>query len=165
MADFQKMPFCPAQAGYSGEFGDGTLRVALDGGSGRYRAGVSGNSDIVTATWVLKGEEYSAFMGFVRNQKRSGSIPFLIDLPLQSHELVEYEAAFVPKSVRLASKSGAVFTVSASLEVFSKLEFDEAGLDYWASLVMMLAIYGSIPAAQEILNLLAKLVNEDLPHA
>lgn len=164
MADLQKMPFCPAQAGYSADFGDGTLRVQLDGGSSRYRAGVSGNSDTVAATWILKGEEYSAFMGFVRNQKRGGSAPFLIDLPLQSHEFVEYEAAFVPRSVRLVSKTAAVFTVSASLEVFSKLEFDDADLDYWASLVMMLVIYGSIPAAREILNLLAKLVNEDLPH-
>ncbi|MCP1404245.1 hypothetical protein [Achromobacter insolitus] len=160
-----KMPFCPAQAGYAADFGDGTLRVQLDGGSGRYRAGVMANSDTVTATWVLQGEEYSAFMGFVRNQRRSGGVPFLIDLPLESHELVEYEANFVPRSVRLVSKTASVFTVAASLEVLSKLEFDDIDLDYWASLVMMLAIYGSIPAAREILNLLAKLVNEDLPHA
>lgn len=165
MATSQKMPFCPAQAGYSADFGDGTLRVGLDGGASRYRAGVSGSSDTVAATWVLRSDEYSAFMGFVRNQKRLGSVPFLIDLPLQSHELVEYEASFIPRSVRLVSKTASVFTVAASLEVFSKQEFDDADLDYWASLVMMLAIYGSIPAAQEILNLLAKLVNEDLPHA
>lgn len=159
-----KMPFCPAQAGYSAEFGDSTLRIKLDGGSGRYRAGVSGNSDTVTATWILKGDEYSAFMGFVRNQRRSGGVPFLIDLPLESHELVEYEANFVPGSVRLVSKNATIFIVSASIEVLSKLEFEDDDLDYWSSLVMMLAIYGSIPAAQEILNLLAKLVNEDLPH-
>ncbi|WP_286938881.1 hypothetical protein [Achromobacter sp. UBA4530] len=165
MNNLQKMPFRPAQAGYAAEFGDGTLRVTLDGGASRYRARISGNSDTVTATWVLRGEQYSAFMGFVRNQRRSGSVSFLIDLPLQSHESVEYEAAFVPRTVRLVSKTAAVFTVAASLEVFSKQEFDDADLDYWASLVMMLAIYGSIPAAREILNLLAKLVNEDLPHA
>jgi len=165
MAEFQKMPFCPAQAGYSGDFGDATLRVQLDGGASRYRAGVSGNSDVVAATWVLRADEYSAFMGFVRNQKRSGGMPFLIDLPLQSHEMIEYQASFVPRSVRLVSKNAAIFTVAASLEVFSKLEFDDADLDYWASLVLMLAVYGSIPAAREILNLLAKLVNEDLPNA
>lgn len=159
-----KIPFCPTQAGYSATFGDGTKRIELDGGSGRYRAGVRGSSDTVEATWVLRGEDYSVFMGFVRRNEREGGQSFYIDLSLDSHEMVQYEAHFIPGSLKLVSRRGAAFTVAATLEVLALDEFDGGDLDYWATLIMLLAIYGSIPAAREILNLLAKLVNEDLPH-
>lgn len=164
MADKPKMPFQPAQVGFAATFGDGTQRIALDGGSARYRAGMQNMSDTVQATWVLRGENYAAFNGFVRNARRAG-VPFLIDLSLQSHEMVEYEASFVPGSVQLVSRQGAVFTVVAQLEVFALDEFDDATLDYWGSMILFLAVYGSVAAAREIMNLLAKLVNEDLPHA
>ncbi|WP_454674837.1 hypothetical protein [Achromobacter pestifer] len=159
-----KIPFRPAQAGYSAAFGDGTESIQLAGGSGRYRAGVQGNSDTVNASWVLVGDDYSAFMGFVRNYWREGPQSFLIDLSLDSHEMEEYEAYFVPRTLKLVSRQGRTYTVSSSLEVLALAKFEDADLDYWGSLIMLLVIYGSIPAAREILNLLAKLVNEDLPH-
>lgn len=165
MANFEKIPFCPTQASFAAEFGDGSLSIALEGGSGRYRAGPENQADAVNVTWVLEGERYSSLMGFWRNMRRLGGGPFLIDLSLHSHEMVEYQAYFVPRTFRLVARQGRIFTVAAQLQVLAKPEFDDATLDYWGSLVMMLAIYGSIPAAKEILNLLAKLVNEDLPHA
>ncbi|GAB3081200.1 hypothetical protein GCM10027287_17600 [Bordetella muralis] len=55
--------------------------------------------------------------------------------------------------------------VAAMLEVDAIPEYDAGEWDYWATLIMLLMIYGSLPAAKEVLNLLNKLVNEDLPHA
>lgn len=164
MADIKKIPFCPAQASFNGMFGDGSSSIALDGGSDRNRAGPGDQSDTVNASWVLRGEDYSMFMGFFRDMRRLGGGPFLIDLSLQSHEMVEYRAYFVPKTLQLVSRQGAVFTVAGQLKVLSRSDFESPDLDYWGQLVTLLIIYGSLPAAKEILNLLRKLVNEDLPH-
>lgn len=160
-----RLPFLPLQEGYSVQFGDGTQRIALDGGPARYRAGVQGNPNTVTALWRLRDDKYSLFMGFYRACKAQGGGPFEVDLKIDGYEERRYDAYFLPGSVRLVSKAGRFFTVAATLEVDALPEFDGGDLDYWASLIMLLAIYGSIPAAREILNLLAKLVNEDLPHA
>lgn len=158
------LPYRPLQAGYGTDFGDGTESIALDGGSGRYRAGVEGNSHIVTASFGLQAENYSAFMGFWRARKRDAQ-PFEVDLQIDEHELKRYVAHFVPKSLRLASVSGDVFTLAVKLEVDTLPEYDQETLDYWASLVMFLSIYGSFAAAREIMDLLAKLANQDLPYA
>lgn len=164
MSEF-RIPFCPTQASYSVTFGDGISSIQLDGGSARYRAGVQGNAHTVDVNWVLTGQDYALFMGFVRNYQRSGAQAFDIDLSLDSHEMTTYVAHFVPRTLKLVSRRGSVFTVAATLEVLPRQEFEDGSLDYWASLVMLLVIYGSLPAAQEILNLLDKLANEDLPHA
>lgn len=164
MADLEKIPFCPAQASFGASFGDGSASTALDGGASRYRAGPDNQSDTVDVSWVLRAENYSMFMGFFRKMRRLGGGPFLIDLSLQSHEMVEYTAYFVPRTLHLVSRQGAVYTVSAQLEVLSRDDFDQEDLDYWGRLVTLLIIYGNLPAAKEILDLLAKLVNEDLPH-
>ncbi|CAB3680508.1 hypothetical protein [Achromobacter kerstersii] len=158
------LPFLPIQSGYGVKPGDGTQRIALDGGSGRYRAGLRGTPHMITATYALFGEEYDAFMGFLRNIERAGGEPFQADLVIDGTRKRRYVAHLIPGSAS-ASISGNVFTVSVTLEVDRLPDYDDATLDYWGSLVMMLAIYGSIPAAKEILDLLAKLANEDLPHA
>lgn len=159
------LPFCPLKAGYSADIGDGTMRTPLDGGPGRYRATLADEPHMVSATWRLRDEKYSMFMGFVRNYRRSGAEAFEIDLRLETHRTERYVANFVPGSIRLVGKDGRFYTVSATLEVQPLPGLQDGDLDYWGSLIMMLTIYGSVAAAREILNLLAKLVNEDLPHA
>ncbi|NMK45518.1 hypothetical protein [Achromobacter sp. Bel] len=159
------LPFCPLMAGYSADIGDGTIRTPLDGGPGRYRADLSGSPHMVSALWRLRDERYSMFMGFVRNYRRNGAEAFEIDLRLDTHKTERYVANFIPGSVRLVSKEGRFYTVSATLEVQPMPDLQVGELDYWGSLIMMLTIYGSFAAAREILDLLGKLVNEDLPHA
>jgi len=66
--------------------------------------------------------------------------------------------------VKLMGKNGPSFLVSAELEVLALPEFTDADLDYWRSVVSLLIIYGGYAQAMEVLNLLDKLVNEDLPH-
>lgn len=164
MSDFPVMPFRPVQAGYTPALGDGSQRIGLDGGSGRYRAGVQGAPHLVAVTYVVFGEEYDVLMGFWRSMRRLGGGPFHADLVIDSSTSRRYVAHFMPETARPVPIGGGGWSVSFQLEVDTLPEFDDADLDYWGSLVMMLAIYGSVPAAKEILSLLAKLVNKDLPH-
>lgn len=157
------LPFCPLMAGYSADIGDGTIRTPLDGGPGRYRAGYSDSPHMVSVSWRLRDDEYSIFMAFVRNYQRSGGKPFEIDLRIDSHEVSRYVANFLPGSMRLAGKDGRFYTVSASLEVQPK--FQDPDLDYWATLLGWMAIYGGLPGVRRMLNQLEKLVNEDWPNA
>ncbi|MFE0843404.1 hypothetical protein [Achromobacter insolitus] len=165
MTDLPVLPVRPVQAGYAPVLGDGSQRIALDGGPGRYRAGLQGMAHMVSVTFVMFGEEYDILMGFWRNMRRMGGGPFYADLVIDSSESRRYVAYFLPGSARPMPIGGGGWTVSFQLEVDALPEFDDETLDYWGALVMMLSIYGSIPAAREIMNLLAKLVNEDLPHA
>lgn len=164
MSDLPVMPFRAIQAGYAAELGDGSQRIALDGGPGRYRAGLSSMPHTVNATYAEFGEDYDLLMGFWRNMRRQGGGPFQVDLCIDTHTPRRYTAYFMPGTARPTPVGGGVWSVTFQMEIESLPEFEDPDLDYWASLVTLLIIYGSLPAAKEILNLLAKLVNEDLPH-
>lgn len=157
------LPFMPLQAGYGAQFNDGVSRIPLPGGKGRNRVTSIGDSDLVHASWNLTGKDYSMFMGFYRDWGSTAEA-FQVDLMLHSHELKRYTASFIPQSLQLVEKKGAHFLVSAQLEVHALPEFTDADLDYWRSVVSLLIIYGGYAQAMEVLNLLDKLVNEDLPH-
>lgn len=157
------LPFKPLQVGYGAQFNDGVGRIPLPGGRGRYRVESIGNSDSVRVSWRLTGKDYSMFMGFYRDWSATAE-PFQLDLMLHSHEWKRYAVSFVPQSLQLVEKNAASFLVSAELDVFALPEFTDADLDYWRSVVLLLIIYGGYDQALEVLNLLDKLVNEDLPH-
>ena len=157
------LPFMPLQAGYGAQFNDGVSRIPLPGGRGRNRVTSTGDSDLVHVSWNLTGRDYSAFMGFYR-EWGSTAEAFQVDLMLHSHQLKRYTASFIPKSVQLVEKKGPHFVVSAQLEVYALPEFTDVDLDYWRRVVLLLIIYGGYEQASEVLNLLAKLVNEDLPY-
>ncbi|MGV2906464.1 hypothetical protein [Achromobacter sp. AGC25] len=120
---------------------------------------------MVSATYVVFGEEFDLLMGFWRDMRRVGGGPFHADLVIDSSSSRRYVAHFMPGEARPSPLGGNGWAVTFQLEVDSLPEFDDETLDYWGSLVLMIAIYGSVPAAREIMNLLAKLANEDLPHA
>lgn len=153
-----KFPFCPQQSGYAAEFADGIISAGVSGGPSYSRLDTTGNPAIVSATWVLKGSKYDLFMGHIRNWGRSGGDPFSIELALESSELIEYRATFIPSSIRLVSKSGAVFTVAAQLEVLPN--FVSPCSDEWASRAALNAFYGD--DACLVIDTLEKVVNEDL---
>lgn len=159
-----RLPFKPIEAGYAFQPGDGTQSVQLEGGSGRYRSVVQDNSSRVNCSWALVGDEYSRFMGFWRNAGRGGGWPFEVSLVLDCAEARWYRAMFVPQSLN-AVPQGGVWIVSAQLEVEPLPEFSDPSLDYWGSLILMLSLYGDVPAVREVLNLFAELANEDLPNA
>ncbi|KAG1243508.1 hypothetical protein G6F65_022357 [Rhizopus arrhizus] len=139
------------------------MRTPLDGGPGRYRATYSDSPHMVSASWRLRDDEYSIFMAFFRNYRRSGGAPLEVKLRLDSQEVERYVANVIPGSMRLVSKAGRFYTVSASLEVQPK--FQDPDNDYWAMLLAWMAFYGGLPGVRRMLNQLEKLVNEDWPNA
>lgn len=158
------MPYCPVQTAYTASFGEGLIRIALEGGAGRYRRVSQGDTHTVACRWILRGDKYSVFMGFYRNFIRSGGEPFTIPLTLDSANLDLYTAQFIPGTVQVEGKSGEVFTVSGQLEVQQLPLYWNGSEDEWGAIAMLVGEYGSIRAAAEILNLLDKLVNVDLPY-
>ena len=118
----------------------------------------------MTLILVFSSNKTTQVHGFYREWKWHCCVVLEIDLVLDSHEVKRYSASFVPKSLKLVEKRGPSFLVSAELEVYALPEFTDADLDYWRSVVFLVIIYGGHDQAMKVLNLLDKLVNEDLPH-
>lgn len=153
-----KFPFVPQQAGYTADFADGIVSSGIDGGPSFRRLDTTGNPFSVSASWVLACDDYDMFQGYVRNWMRSGGDPFIIDLVLEGLEAAEYQATFVPGTVRLSSKNGNVIIVNAQLEVLPN--FVSPCNDEWAARALMEAVFGD--DACEAIDILDKVVNEDL---
>lgn len=165
MTDLPVMPFRAVQAGYAPVLGDGSQRIALEGGSGRYRAGAMGMAHTVSATYVASGLEYDLLMGFWRKMRRRGGGPFFADLAIDTSSLRRYQVHFMPGNVRPVPIGGGVWTVTFQMEVDALPEFDDEDLDFWAQMLKFVEIYGSIQAAFEAFKLLERLVNKDWPNA
>ncbi|RLC78863.1 MAG: hypothetical protein DRI61_09080 [Chloroflexi bacterium] len=107
----------PNQAGYGFSDGDEVLSVKLDGGASRYRKDIANASKTVSVVWTLGPTDYATFRTFFRDTVSSGALPFLIDLLVETENLVTYKAYFVVGSVKSGQNSGKTFTVSAQLEI------------------------------------------------
>lgn len=158
MSCLPKFPFCPLQAGYAFDLVDGILSSGLDGGPSFRRLDTTGNPFVVNVSWALARNEYDMFMGYVRNWIRSGGDPFLIGLILEGSEMTEYQASFIPGTIKLASKNGGVFTVSAQLEALPN--FVSPCDDGWAASALLNAHFGDDVC--RISASLSEVVNEDL---
>jgi hypothetical protein len=154
----QKLILPPDQASYSVSSADEVLRVQLDGGRGRYRRDILNASRMVNCQWTIGPENFQYLNVFYRYSVENASEPFLIDLYLDDPFLTEHQANFIPGSFSLSSQQGLTFVVTAQIEV-KPSNYDP---DYSSSYLMLIAEYGSVEAATEILNLLEKLVNVDL---
>jgi len=155
-----KFAIAPNQAGYSVTDGQETISQKLDGGKGRYRLDVLNSSRAVNVRWNFNESEYLYFRAFYNTITVSGSLPFLIDLVIDSSALTEHEAHFVTKSVSLSQTiAGKQFTVGAQLEI--KPDIPDA--EYDETIVMLVDEYGSLEVAQEVLEQLEQLVNVDMP--
>lgn len=157
-------PFKPLQAGHTIAFNDGMLSVALDGGPPRQRLDTVGAPDQVSASWVLKGDEYTLFMGAVRNWRRAGGEPLLMQLVHDSAEPDTYQVTFVPNTVRMISKNGEVFTVAANLLVLPLDKYLHPDLDIDALRAYLVSFYGSPKLASLALDLLREMMVEAWPH-
>ncbi|RZS80657.1 hypothetical protein [Pigmentiphaga kullae] len=160
-----KCPYQPIQAGYGAVFQDGTISVPLEGGPPRTRLDVSGSAVQVSATWMLTEGQYTVFQGFLRVWARSGGSPIDIDLVLDTAQAETYQAMFEPKSFRLVSKQGGVFTMTGSLWVLPLDKYQDADSDPYGNMAELYALYGSWDVINQLFADLAHLANEDLPHA
>ena len=155
-----KLNLLPQQSSYSVSDGIEIVRVDLQGGFGRYRRDVLKASKTVSVTWVEQAEGFKYLRTFYNTVVAQGSSRFLIDLIVDSPELVEHEAMFIPGTMQLAEVSGTTYKVTAQLEVMpvgdiysNSLDYlsvvNEWGLDGWES--ALLDIHDSVVLIQEAL--------------
>lgn len=148
-----KLKLCVLQNGYTVNFGDDVGEIQLDGGLPRTYIKTKRNAHAVNIGWTLNKAQYNTMMAFWRVYQAEPN-PFLIDLIIDSSELEEYEATFVPGSFSLGSKNGPTYSLSAQLRVkqgFKHLDVDQ-----------IIIITEGNP---EIFSLLDELVNKNLPDA
>lgn len=150
-----KMLIPPDQSGYSVQDGSEVLRQQLDGGRGRIRADILNASRKINCQWSVGPEDYKYLRSFYNVNKARA---FEIDLYLDEPILTTHTANFIPDTFGLVSQSGLTFIVGCQIEAepIDTLAYDESFID-------LIDIYGSPEAAIEIINLLEKLTNIDLP--
>lgn len=112
-----KLELAPDQANYSTRLGSESASVRHEGNAGNYRRSYFNAARRVTVLWYCDANEYEYLQEAYRSWVASGGVPFLIDLILQTPDLVEHKACFIPGSFGLRSHSGLSYTVGAELEV------------------------------------------------
>lgn len=154
-----KLSLRPETQGYSVQDGTDTIFIELDGGAGRYIRDKWGSTSRVSASWTLLPTQYQYLRAFYNTTTQKGSLPFLCDLILDDPSPVEHVCRIIPGTMNLGSQQGLAYVSSCQLEV----EPNPVDEDFDESIVMLFDLYGE--EAYSILNMLEKLVCEDLPGA
>lgn len=152
-----KLQLRPDTQGYSVQDGEDVIAIELDGGAGRYIRDKWGSTSRVSVTWTLLPAQHQYLRAFYNTIIQKGALPFLCDLILDDPQPIEHVCRIVPKTMNLGSQQGYAYISSCTFEVepiTPDAELDE-------TLVMLYEEYGE--GYGDIINLLAKLVNEDLP--
>lgn len=148
---------CPLQRGYAPEVANNMLEQELMGGFARQRVQFVNNVHTVTASVMLddKGKQ-QYWWAFWRSHQANPRL-FLWRLIVDDTEMTTYVCQFVAGSLRLNERDGKVYSVSFGLRLKPNntgTDFDETIIGLWES-----------GDPRKLLNLLEKLVNEDLPDA
>jgi hypothetical protein len=131
-----KLSLPPTQASYKVTDGDEVIANKLDGGASRYRRDILGSTSIVVVQWNCHVYELNYIRAFFRSITKHGSEPFLVDLVLNSVNLTEHTAYFIPGTMQLTCLGGPNYAVSAQLEVVpdeADAAYDEAYVGLWNS--------------------------------
>ena len=155
-----KLTLPPDQAGFAFAPDPEVIRNKGVAGS-RYRRDVIGASNEYNVVWSLGPEETEYLKSFFDLNQHKGGEPFLLDLYMDTSELQELEAQFIPGTFKLQAQQGLLFTWGAQLEVRPP-ERDYEALE---DLMELVTLYGSYTELGKVLNLLAELANESLPRA
>jgi len=152
-----KLILLPDAEGYqSGEPSD-TIRIALEGGAGRYREDKVGGTKMVGVAWTMNPSAYQYWRAFYATHK---TVPFLCDLVSEDGlGPTEHVCRFVPDSVSLPRQQGFTYVQQAQLEVEPLVHNPEQD----ASIIAVFVASDGNPDLW--LNLLEKLVNVDAPEA
>jgi hypothetical protein len=116
----------PNKSGYSHQQASEALTADVEGGMPRVRRDVVGAVFLVNVSWVFDAEQYDYACAFKRTATDHQSLPFDIELILDSAAVAVYEAKFVPGSWQLTGQSGLAYMVSAQLWVTAPINPDEA---------------------------------------
>jgi hypothetical protein len=151
-----RLMLAPLQAGYSVQLGNDVISQRLEGGASRHERATIGSSHTVNLQWACPLGDYQYLMAFYRIWQRNPSQAFVMRLVIDAHVAQDYQCHFVPESIQLTSKSGAIHYVSAQVEAKALIPddlFDEAIVTTWNA------------GLEDSLPLLEQLVNQDLPDA
>lgn len=124
-----KLLLCPLRAGYAAQQKTGVLQVELDGGASRFRRDILHGPFIAEVMWSCDAGQYEYLCAFYRTATKYGSLPFDIDLKLDSSDVAEYRAQFVPGTFRLSQFTAARYRVEATLEVLKPYDPSEESAD------------------------------------
>jgi hypothetical protein len=110
------LPYIPIRDGYTVQVGDGVVEIPLAGGLSKKVSSLLAPKHIVTATWLLKGEEYSKFMGFFRTTIAQGVESFLADLITDIGVPTRHVVRAISGIPKLTQQKGNAYWVSCVLE-------------------------------------------------
>lgn len=112
-----KLYLKPVRDNYAGVWGSTTKSTQLDGGAGRYRKDQMYATTLITVNWIIEGDDYDYLQAFYRTALDMGSLPFLMDLIMDSQGLLEYTVNIVDGSWQLTQQIGLAYYMQAQLEV------------------------------------------------
>jgi hypothetical protein len=107
----------PDNASYSAERTGEVLQVKLAGGASRFRKDIIDAAANVNCSWQFDVSQFNYFVAFYRTATLRGTVPFTIDLIIDSAAMVTRTARFVADSYKLTGQKGLTYYVSAVLEV------------------------------------------------
>lgn len=148
---------CPLQRGYTPNVANNLLEQELMGGFARQRVQFVNNTHTVTASVMLDEKIKQQYFWAFWDGHQENPRPFLWRLIVNETELTTYVCQFVADSLSYGERDGKVYSVSFGLRLkpnTTNHEFNETIIGMWES-----------GDPRKLLNLLAKLVNEDLPDA
>lgn len=149
-----KLRLIPARDGYQFAYpGDDIRRAKPGSGPSRQRLDMLGAPMIVGVTFRMNAADYQYWIAFSRSTLSERSLPFLIDLIVDTPDLQEYEARIIPGTVQGGPPSGFRYVVQMQLEVKQK----PVDPDISDTLVWLYEAYGD--GAWEVLYELEQLVN------
>ncbi len=148
---------CPLQRGYTPNVANNLLEQELMGGFARQRMQFVNNVHTVTPSVMLDEKIKQQYFWAFWDSHQENPRPFLWRLIVNETELTTYVCQFVAGSLQIGERDGKVYSVSFTLRLkpnHTGKDFDETIIGLWGS-----------GDPRKLLNLLAKLVNEDLPDA
>jgi len=102
---------------YEGQFAEQVLFQKLKGGAGRYRLDLLNSTHLVSVSANLSPQAYRYWMAFFRQQIGRGSLPFQINLLLESDQPTLHTVNIIPGSMKLARLAGLSYSLQMVLEV------------------------------------------------
>ena len=148
---------CPLQRGYTPEPANNLLEQTLMGGFARQRVQFVNNVHTVTVSVLLSEKIKQQYFWAFWNSHQKNPRPFLWRLIVDETSVATYVCQFIAGSIQIGERDGKAYSVSFGLRLKpnnTSNDFDQTIIDLWES-----------GDPRKLLNLLEKLVNEDLPDA
>lgn len=148
----------PLQRGFTPEIADNLLEQQLMGGFARQRVQFVNNVHTITASVMLETKlKQQYFWAFWRSHTRDRPRPFMWRLRIDDTDVADYQCQFVAGSLQTQERIGIAYAVSFGIRIKPNNtgnNFDETIVALWND-----------GDPRKLLNLLERLVNEDLPDA